>query len=182
MSVTVTNLLQGPATLYHAAFGAAEPANASVALGVGWTDLGGTSDGVTSSVELGYTDKSVDQVVDMVGATFTSRNATISTNLAEATLENWARSQNELVASAITDGVYTPGNGVPGEPNYSAIALKGLGPSGKPRLVIVRRALQVANVESAHKKDGMQLLPVQWKAYYVSASIAPFVVIDKQAA
>lgn len=181
MGVTVTNLLQGPATLYHAAFGAPEPATANTAFGAGWTDLGGTSDGVTSSVELTYTDKSVDQIVDMAGATLTGRNATVSTSLAEATLENWARSQNELAAS-IVDGVFTPGNGVPGEPNYSAVALKGLGPSGKPRLVILRRALQVANVESAHKKDGMQLLPVQWKAYYVSASIVPFVVIDKQTA
>lgn len=182
MGVTVTNLLQGPATLYHAPFGSPEPATANTAFSTAWTDLGGTSDGAKSTVELEYTKKMVDQIVDAAGATLTSRNAKIGTTLAEATLENWARSLNELTTSSITDGKFTPSNGVPGEPNYSAIALKGLGPSGKPRLVIVRRALQVANVESAHKKDGMQLLPVQWKAYYVSASIAPFVVIDKQAA
>lgn len=182
MPTTVTNLIQGPAELWHAPFGAAEPATADAAFSAEWTNLGATSDGVKSTVELEYTKKVVDQIVDAAGATLTSRNAKISTNLAEATLENWARSLNELVSDTIVDGVFTPSNGVPGEPNYSAVAIKGLGPNGKPRLVIVRRGVQVTSLESDYKKDGMTLLPVEWEAYYVSESIAPFLVVDKQSA
>jgi hypothetical protein len=182
MPVTVSNLLQGPAELFRADFGAVEPATAGAPFDTAWKSLGGTSDGCKFAVELTYTEKTVDQVVDIPGQTITKRVAKLSTNLAEATLENWAIALNEAVASAVTAGVFTPSNGVPGEPLYSAIALRGLAPGGKPRTIIIRRGLQTGNVESDHKKDGQTMLPVEFTSHYVSESIAPFVVIDKPAA
>lgn len=178
MSVTTTNLIQGPATLYAAVFGALEPADVDTPFGVDWNDLGGTQDGVSVSVELSYAELSVDQIIDIPGQTPTKRAAKIKTNLAEATLENWALALNELAASVAVN-TFTPTNGIDAfKANYVALGLDGIAPGGFTRRVIVRRALQIGNVESAYKKDGQTLLPVEWASHFVSNSIAPFLILD----
>ena len=181
MGVTVTNLIQGPATLYAAPFGTAEPADADTDPATGWIDLGGTQDGVTATVELSYQELSVDQVVDVPGQTITRRMAKIKTNLAEATLANWALVLNEL-ASSVAAGSFTPSNGIEAfAANYTALILDGIAPGGFRRRVIARRCLQVSNVDSSYKKDSQTLIPAEWGAHYVSPSIPPFAIIDASA-
>lgn len=178
MAVTATNLIQGPATLYIATFGATEPATIATAPGAGWTDVGGTQDGVNLSVELEFSELSVDQVVDIPAQRVMKRVPKIKTNLAEPTLVNLAAALNELAAS-VAANKFTPSNGLAAfTPNYAAILLDGIAPGGFKRRVIVRKCLQIGNVESSYKKDGQTLFPVEFAGHYVSSSIAPFVWED----
>ncbi|MGH8571195.1 MAG: hypothetical protein ACREX8_01290, partial [Gammaproteobacteria bacterium] len=96
MAVTATNLILGPGSLYTGVFGVAEPADTAVASppGAGWTDVGGTSDGVTLTVNQEFTELAVDQIVDVPGRRLTKRDMTIGTNLAEPTLDNLVVAMN----------------------------------------------------------------------------------------
>lgn len=178
MPVTATNLIQGPAVMYLGAFGVTEPATIATAPGAGWTDVGGTNDGVTYSVELEFSELAVDQLVDIPGQRVVKRVSKIKTNLAEATLANMAIALNELAAIVVANKL-TPTNGVAAAtPNYAAVLLDGLAPGGFRRRFIGRKMLQTGNIESAYKKDGQLLIPVEFTGHYVSSSIAPFVIED----
>lgn len=178
MPVTSTNLIQGPAVMYLGIFGATEPATISVAPATGWTDVGGTQDGVTWSVEQEFSELSVDQLVDVPAQRLVKRVTKVKTNLAEATLANLAITLNELAGSVVSNK-FTPGNNlVPFSPNYAAILLDGIAPGGFKRRIIIRKGLQTGNVESSYKKDGQTLFPVEFSGHYVSSSIAPFSIED----
>lgn len=178
MTVTTTNLIQGPATLWVGIFGVAEPAAVATAPGTGWTELGATQGGIEVSVELTYTELDVDQVVDIPGQTLTKRVAKIKTNLAEATLINWVLSQNQLAADIAT-GAVEPANGLAAfTPNYAALLMDGISPGGFRRRFIARRCLQIGNPGLPYKKDGQVLIPVEYASHFVSSSIAPYKTVD----
>jgi hypothetical protein len=184
MSVTTTNLIMGPATLYSGAFGATEPADAAVnatpAVSA-WTDTGGTNGGVKLTVDQKYTELTVDQIVDRVGSRLTNREFTVETDLAEATLTN--------LSLALNGGTAATGSGFASfEPNYAssasqptyvAVLLDGYAPSSLRRRVIVRKALSTAKVESSYTKDKQTFIPVTFTGHYVSSSIAPIHVVDQ---
>lgn len=179
MSVTSTNLIQGPATLYHAPFGSTEPATLATAPVAPWVDLGGTSDGVELAIADEYSTLSVDQIIYEVERRRTGRVVTIKTNLAEATLENLARAVNNTAPSA---GVLTADDGLTAfNPAYSAIILDGIAPGGLRRRAIVRKVLSTDSVAASYKKDGMTIIPVTFTAHWVSASVRPFVISDAAA-
>lgn len=179
MSVTSTNLIQGPATLYIGAFGVTEPLTVDAAPGAGWVDVGGTRDGVELIIAKSYAVLSVDQIVDEIGRTVTSRAVSIKTVLAEATLENLARVVNETAPAA---SVFTPDTGLEAfTPGYQAVLLDGIAPGGRRRRIIVRKVLATDSVGTAYKKDGMTVLPVTFTGHWVSTSIEPFVVKDESA-
>lgn len=181
MSVTATNLIQGPAALYGGAFGAAEPADASAAIDpLVWRDLGGTQDGVSLLIESEWSQLTVDQLVDDVGSVRTKRSVTIKTSLAEPTLENLALA---TANKAPVGGRLTPSMGTEAFlPDYSAVMLVGVAPGGGKRVVIIRRTVATDNVETSYKKDGQTLVPVTFRGHYVSASIPPYEVIDEDEA
>lgn len=179
MSVTSTNLIQGPATLYVGAFGAEEPLTVDAAPGVDWVDVGGTRDGVELIIAKSYAVLSVDQIVDEIGRTVTERKVSVKTVLAEATLANLARVVNETAPST---GVFTPDTGLAAfSPDYQAVLLDGIAPGGARRRIIVRKVLATDSVGTAYKKDGMTLLPVTFTGHWVSTSIAPFEIEDDAA-
>jgi hypothetical protein len=183
MAVTTTNLIMGPADLYIASFGAVEPTDTTVnttPAASSWTDLGGTQDGVKLSIDQTYTPLEVDQIVDEPGARLTKRLFTVETNLAEATLEN--------LKYLLNDGTAASGAGFKSfepiyassatQPTYRAIILDGYAPQQFRRRFVVRKVLSNDKVESTYKKDGQTLFTVKWQGFYVSASIAPFKLID----
>jgi hypothetical protein len=179
MSVTSTNLIQGPATLYVGAFGVTEPLTVDAAPGAGWTDVGGTRDGVELTIAKSYAVLSVDQIVDEVGRTVTSRVVSVKTTLAEATLENFARAINETAPAA---GVFTPDSGLDAfSPAYQAVLLDGIAPAGLRRRFIIRKVLATDSVGTAYKKDGMTVVPVTFTGHWVSASVEPFAIEDETA-
>lgn len=189
MTVTVTNLIQGPGTLYMGAYSATaanEPADAAIntaPAASAWTDLGGTTDGVTLEVAQEYAELAVDQLVDTPGRRQTKRELTIATNLAEATLENLARAMNENPSTAVTTSspakIFAVSDAPVGEPLYVALIFDGYAPSGFRRRVFGRRMLSVDPANLAYKKDSQTVISVKWASHYVSSTVRPIKVVDQ---
>lgn len=179
MSVTSSNLIQGPAVIYGGEFGAAEPLTIDEEPGVGWTDFGGTKEGVELTVADEYAVLDVDQIIYEIARRRTKRVVSIKTSLAEATLANLALS---IANTAPTVNVLNADDGVTAfAPEYGAILVDGIAPGGFRRRIIIRKTLPTDSVGMAYKKDGQTLLPVTWTLHWVSASIAPFKIEDASA-
>jgi hypothetical protein len=185
MSVTTTNLVLGPGKLYTGAFGATEPADSAVntsPAASAWTDVGGTMGGMTVTVDQTYTELEVDQIVDSVGRRLTKREMTVTTSLAEQTLNNlslilnggtaasgsgWA-SFDPLTASSAT------------QPTYIALLVDGWAPGGAfNRRAIARRCLSTAKTEFLYTKDKQSVFACAFAAHYVSPSLAPIHWVDQ---
>lgn len=188
MATTVTNLIQGPATLYAwlGALPMIEPADATINLALaatGYRDLGGTQDGVTLAVEQEWSDLDVDQIVDDPGTRLVKRRMTLATNLAEPTLANLALVLNDsapVTATGVT--TFEPSDSfATTQPPYSGLILEGYAPGGFRRRVIMRRAMSTEGTEAAYKKDGQALFPVKWRTFYVSGAVKPFKIQDQTA-
>lgn len=186
MAAVATNAIAGPANVFVATFGATEPASSSISSAFsasGWTDVGGTLDGVTITAENEWFTLAMDQVVDVVGRTQISRNIQVATNLAEPTLANLSYALNGgTVTASASYSVFDPQTLTAGvAPTYKAVLMEGLSPGGFRRWIIFRRCLSIESVEVPYKKDEQTVYPVTWGAHYVSSSIAPFRVIDQTA-
>jgi hypothetical protein len=185
MAVLATNLVQGPATLYSGAFGAAEPLDTAVnttPAASSWTDVGGTQDGVKLTIDQSYTELEVDQVVDRVGSRLTKRDFTVETSMAEPTLANLSLSLNGgTSASGAGYASFEPSFASSAtQPTYKALLFDGWAPGGTfTRRVIVRKALSTDAVEIAYTKDKQTLYGVKFSGHYVSASIAPVHIVDQ---
>jgi hypothetical protein len=184
MSVTATNLILGPGTLYTGAFGAVEPLDAAVnaaPAASAWTDVGGTMGGVTLTVNQSFTELEVDQIVDVPGRRLTKRDLQIKTSMAEPTLANFSLALNGgTAASGANWSSYEPSNVTSAtQPTYIAALVDGYAPGGFRRRVIVRKVLSIDNVAEDMKKDGQSVYTVIFAAHYVSSAIAPFHVVDQ---
>jgi hypothetical protein len=184
MSVTITNLIQGPGTLYTAAYGATEPADADVASTPSastWTDVGGTDDGVTLKVDQTYAELKVDQIIDVPGRRKTKQELTFATNLAEPTMTNLELVLNGGTVSASSGySTYEPADDSSAtQPTYKALLFDGFSPEHLRRRVVARRVLSIEGVEAAYKKENQTLFPVTFAAHYVSSAIKPWRVIDE---
>lgn len=176
MPVTSTNLIQGPATLYTGVFGATEPATVSAVPGAGWTDVGGTKDGVELTVADEYAVLDVDQIIYEIARRRTKRVVSVKTSLAEATLANLALA---IANTAPAANVLTADDGLAAfAPAYGALLIDGLAPGGFRRRITIRKTLPTDSVGMAYKKDGQTLLPVTWTLHWVSPSIPPFKIED----
>ncbi len=189
MSITVTNLLQGPGTLYQGAFGATEPADTAVnttPASSAWTDLGGTTDGATIAMNQTWSELNVDQLIETVGRRLTNRETVLKTNLAEATLENLAYAINNTAPSsgAGYKALDLDNTDAATQPTYRAYILDGYAPGSTGatqfrRRAILRRALSTASVELAYKKDAMTVIPVEFHTHFVSSSITSMHIVDQ---
>lgn len=176
MPVTSTNLIQGPATLYTGVFGATEPATIATAPTTGWTDVGGTKDGVELEIADEYGVLDVDQIIYDVGRRRTKREVSLKTSLAEATLTNIALA---IANAAPVANVLELDDGLAAfAPAYQALLVDGIAPGGFRRRIILRRTLPTESVGIAYKKDAQTLVPVTWKVHWVSASIKPLKIED----
>lgn len=188
MAVTTTNLIQGPATLYGGAFGATEPADSAVNTtpqASAWSDVGGTQDGVTLSIDQSYGELDVDQLVDRVGSRLTKRDFSIKTSLAEPTLANMALVLNGgTAASGAGWASYEPNAASSAtQPLYRALLFDGWAPGASPfnRRVILRKTLSTDAVEMGYTKDKQTLFAVTFTGHYVSPAISPLHVADQTA-
>lgn len=190
MSVNPNQLIMGPATIYVGAFGATEPTDANVnttPAASAWTDVGGTDGGAVFSVDPKFTNFQVDQIVDTPGARLTSRDIMVTTVMSEVTLANLATALNSTVgATGANYATFEPNYGqFASQVPYFAVLLDGWAPSATNvnanfrRRVILRKVLQTGKVEPAYAKDKQSGLSVQFQAYYVSSSIAPFHIVDQ---
>lgn len=189
MTVTTTNLVLGPATLYTGLFGAVEPLDASVnsaPAASAWTDIGGTMGGVTVSVDQTYTELQVDQLVDSVGRRLTKREFAVATQMAEATLNNLSVALNGSTAtSGATQNGGTYSTLEPlfatsaTQPTYIALLADGFSPNQLRRRSIFRKCLSTAKVDAVNAKDKQTAFTVTFNGHYVSPSIAPIHVVDQ---
>lgn len=185
MAVTTANLAMGPAVLYIGEHGATEPADSAVSAApasADWTDVGGTMGGITLSITQEYKNLEIDQVTMAVGARRTTMGVQVKTKLAEVTALNLKYAINGK-DSDITTGsgysAYTPNtDDSSAEPEYRALIFDALGPNGKRRRIIVRKVLSTDALELEASKDGQQGFAITVTAYYVSATTAPYKVID----
>lgn len=179
MAVTSTNLIQGPATLYVAPFGTAEPATIATVPAAGWVDVGGTKDGVELGIADEFSVLDVDQIIYEVERRRTKRVVTLKTVLAEATLTNLA---NAISNSAPVANVLEGDDGLTAfAPGYKAVLLDGIAPGGFKRRIVVRKVLGTDAVGLPYKKDGMTVVPVTFTGHWVSTSIKPFKIEDATA-
>jgi hypothetical protein len=142
--------------------------------------MGGTDGGATGNLQNEYSDMEVDQVAMAVDARLLRQAASVVTNLAEVTLANIRRGLN--MPDDAGDEIEWGGEDiVNASPNFSAILLKGQKPGGGPRIVVVRRVLSVAQIAMSWTKDGKTMIPVEFKAYYVSQSVRAVRIDDTEA-
>jgi hypothetical protein len=192
MGVTVTNLIQGPGTLYKgeqytgAYTQTPEPGDGAInsaPAASAWDDVGGTQDGVNLEIGREYAELEVDQIVDIPDRRLTKREFAIATNFAEATLENLALSSNELEATVTTGSgfkTFIPTTTTAAtQPTYVPLIFDGFAPGQFRRRVIARRMLSVDPITIAYKKDAQTVLSGRFVGHYVSDSLAPYKVIDQ---
>jgi hypothetical protein len=183
MSVTTTNLLQGPSTIYRGIVGATEPADTTLntAPSTGWTDLGATLDGVDLGVYETYAMLEADQLIEHASAVRTAREFRFGTKLAEPTLANLAIAINDAAPTTGTSPAgptLEPISGLNNLPIFSAFIIDGYAPGGFKRRIILRRALQTSDVKMSQSKKDQTALSVEFTTLYVSASIKPFRIVD----
>lgn len=179
-TVTPANVFSGPADVWVGTFGATEPADAETDPTTGWTNVGATDGGTTATITQTYFDHEVDQVDMAVGARRTGLGITAATTMAEATLANLRRALNQVTSAATK--IEISGDHSNAEPAYGAVLMQGPGPGGAPRLFVIRKVLSTENVGYDNKKDAKTGIPVTFKGYYISPSVAPFVIDDTPAA
>jgi hypothetical protein len=177
MAVTASNLTAGPGDLWTAPVASTEPVG-SAAPAAAWIDAGGTTDGVSVSVKLSFLELEVDQVNETPERRLTKRETSVSTNLAETTIENLAVALNEPVPGAAASGVQSiePDGTISGggyRPGYRALLFRGPGYGAAPALsqVIVRKALSTEGAEFAYKKDDQKVYKTTWMAHWVSTAV-----------
>lgn len=176
MPVTSTNLIQGPATVYVAPFGTADPATIATAPAAAWVDVGGTKGGLELNVSSEFATLTVDQIVDIIESRRTGREVTVKTTLAEATLTNLAQA---IANAAPVANVLELDDGLTAfKPAYSAILIDGIAPGGFRRRIIVRKTLPTDAVGMAYKKDDQTVVPVTWKLHWVSTVIKSLKIED----
>lgn len=192
MAITLAEVFAGPAELWIAAVGTAEP-EINAAPGVGWRDVGGTTGGITFSVEQSLQPITFDQIAAEVGALPENQTPTISTTLGQASLENYLAALNGGAITNVPAAVgppavpeydeYEPENDLVNNPlTYHAILMRGKTMDGKTGQAVLRRTLNTANSETAFSKTAVAGLSVAWRGYYVSASIPPFAMRTEAAA
>lgn len=186
MAATATNLLSGPGALFAGDFGADEGAPGDVDTTApeapDWTDLGATDDGVTLTVATEWFKLRMDQAIDAPSRRPTERDITITTNLAEITLENFARVIAQDPASITTGSGFKQldiaGDDAGEDPLFSALIFRGRSPGNHRRHVIMRKALPTGEVETAYKKGDQTFYPAEFSAHWVSPSVRPVRVLD----
>lgn len=183
MGVTISELIVGPADIYHKWYTdpALEPATPLDAVPVGWVNLGGTMDGINLTIAQSFEQIRADQIVDVLLSVPNERTFNVETNLLQATLASFKRVSN---GGTITSGLgfkkFEPiVDLVNDDVMYSSIIVRGRGAdTGKKRDVIVRRTLVTDDVEFSYQKAGAKVLAMTQTAHYVGPGIAPFAIVD----
>lgn len=103
MPVVPTNVFSGPADVFVALFGAAEPVNALAAPGAPWRDVGATAAATVATINQTYFDLVVEQVGMPVGADLTEQAITVSASFAEPTLANLRAALNQVNAGGTNE-------------------------------------------------------------------------------
>src|SRR5688500_10934762 len=191
MPGSATTLLVGPGALWDADCGPTEPVGTAVADARpgGGPHLGATDGAAAGTAARASRRVRTERTVGTPGRRLTSLDVSLATALAEPTLEDWRLSLADAASEITTGGAGATGYAAmdlggpdePGEePDYRAVIFRGRAPQGRRRLVIVRKALSVEEVESEYKKDDQTFIPVTFQAHWVSTSIKSVHCVDER--
>lgn len=162
------SILVGSGKVYVADVATAFPA-VNAAPGVGWTDLGEFDGGVTATLEQTTVEHRIDSETGPVKATRSEEGLAISTNLAEATLEN--------LAKVLDDKTVTPAAGPPATKSMGmyrggvvreyALLFRGNSPYAAgvyAQFQVPRAYVASDSIGMSFVKDGKTLIPVEFRA------------------
>jgi hypothetical protein len=109
-----------------------------------------------------------------------SRKVTVTTKVAEATLDNLQILMNGGTAGSGSgyESLTFAVTGAGERPTYYALILDGYGPGGDRRRAIVRKVVQTEAIKMENKKDDPQVFELSMLAHYVSASVEPIHIVD----
>jgi hypothetical protein len=182
-NVNPQNIVQGPANLWLATFGATEPVDSAVATDPSspWVFAGGTETPVVLEEDLTYTNQRVTQIQMPLGARITDYAITVKTMMSEANVANLQWALNQLNTVVVSSG-YTTGDRQVGvassQPSYSALIVDGWGPllntgaSARWRH-IVRKVISQPKIVRNYDPTKQVGYDVTFTAFFVSSSISP---------
>jgi len=196
MAVTPFNIIQGPGTLYVAAYGTSLAAYigsnpGSVAVTSPFVDVGGTSGGITVEVDETLTNIQVDQLLDPVGARTTARTIQVTTTLMETSLTQLQVALNGTTGATLSSGtgwqemdLVTTTSAT--QPLYTSIIVDGWAPTlsggtAAKRRFIVQKVLSQPKIAQKFAMDGQATCDVTFTAFYVSPGTSPFTIVDQTA-
>lgn len=168
----VENVLVGVAYLY---FAPGNTAYVEDAVGFGevdtvdpWAYIGATEEGVTQGSERELNRHMIEEQSSPAFITVASTTVSVSTSLAEYTLQNMKLSYGGGTITQTAAATGTPGKArlnLSDELEELAIILEGKNPEGFYRRYYIPRALSVASVETAHRRsESKKLLPVTFES------------------
>lgn len=186
MAQNPANIVQGPALMYVAPFGTAEPADSTANVNAGapggaWVDCGFTESDVVIEEDATYTDLTVSQVAMAVGTRLAKYTVQIKTQLAELTVTNLQNALNGLNTVTVS-GAYTSIDRIQTtsatQPAYSAIIVDGWGPylpSGQPARWrhIVRKCVFASKIMRTYSLTKKGVYDVTINGFWVSAATPP---------
>lgn len=194
MTITPFAVTQGPADMYWAVFGTADPVDtlATVAAGpppVPWVGIGGTETGIMCEIDVTVTDIKVDQVIDPIGGRVTDRSITVKTQMKETTLSNLSLVLNQATTITVGAGwtaMELQNTSAATQPQYAALVFDGWAPTlstSQParRRFVVRKVLSKPKAQLNYEKAKSAIYDVTFQAYWVSTTITPFRVTDQTA-
>ncbi len=186
MSINPNNLVQGPANLYLAPFGSVEPADNTATVAGGapggvWVDAGGTETAVMVEEDAKYTAQRVMQIPMDLGGRLTDYVVTVTTQMAEISVQNLTYALNQLVTTTVNAGYTTVDRIVSSaavQPTYAALIIDGWGPTLSTGLSarwrhIVRKVLCQPKIQRNYDPGKPVVYDVTFQAYWVSPSITP---------
>jgi len=135
--------------------------------GTTWTETGYTEGGVSFSQSIETFEVEVDQEVDPVDEVVTKRVTTISTQLAESSLENIAMAWNYDPDADITEGTGTKTLDLKSTADLKKFGVRftGKGPNGKHRRWSINRVAQIGESSIGHQKGEKTVIPLEMKVY-----------------
>jgi hypothetical protein len=195
MAVTPFNIVQGPAVITAASYGTSIPTDASMLTSpaASFTDLGGTTGGITLEIDETIGDIKVDQIMDPVGGRITARTIQVTTTLMENTLSNFLLALNN--AATVSTGTATGGQNysklVPTtttsavQPLFTSLIIDGWGPTlatGQPAVqrMVLPKVLSQPKISQKFDMANQANVAVTFTAYYISPSIPPFYILVQQ--
>lgn len=176
------NIIVGAASVFIGPSGkAAAPAvsgttsyRSTVAGAAGWRDVGYTQDGLEVSNDPSYTDVEVDQLLDAAKIFQDGMGVSLSTSLAEATLENllvaWGQADSTLTSTATDKTWEIDGGSLGAAPLERGLIAVGNGPEKTGSNVYSERtyhAYRVLSVESSSHtlaRADATVIPVTFRA------------------
>lgn len=165
------NVLVGSATLRVAPIGTTIPdfTTAPLTWDSAWTEVGYTKDGTKLDYNPTFTDITVDEEDAPIDKRLTGEKASISANVAEATLENIATAIAGVNGAPVVVAAVTGHKGTKtikvgsGKAARMMVSLEGVSPDGLARVVVGYIGIATGNVSLAFKKNSELVIPMTFE-------------------